>query len=236
LGVSAFNRLGQPHFPRLTGSPERDAWLVCLPLIATALYYSLPTDMRAKTWVMFSPQIIGYGTLAIWSLRKHRPWMLLGLNPSTLPTGLRLGSVVGVVLGTLNLILILWVIPALGADTDFLRDTPHAHAALWVMFPMGIAIIGTLVELNFRGFQLGRLAALLGPSALGQITAVIISAMSFAWDPFMVHVFRSLHWIALWDGLVWGFLVLRTRSLYATMVAHTIEVLILYGSLKLWFG
>jgi membrane protease YdiL (CAAX protease family) len=234
--VTASGLLGKQQFSRWSVHPEHDAWLVCLPLVATAVYYILPADLRAKTWVMFGPQIVGYAALLIWSLRNQPPWTFLGLTPATIATGLRVGSVVGVVLGIVNLIMILWVIPTLGGDIDFLRDTPHARTAFWIMFPLGIAIIGVLVELNFRAFQAGRLAALLGSFGLGPILAVIVSAVSFAWDPFMVHVFRSLHWIALWDGLVWGFLFLRTRSLYATMVAHTIEVLILYGSLKLWFG
>jgi hypothetical protein len=234
--VIAFDILGKRHLQRLSLPPERDAWLVCLPLVATAVYYNLPTSARANSWLIFGPQIVGYAALAMWMLRNQRPWTLLGLNLATIPTGLRQGSIVGVALGTANLLIILWVIPALGGDIDFLRDTPHARAPFWIMFPFGIAIIGILVELNFRGFQLGRLATLLGPSRLGQIAAVMLSAVSFAWDPFMAHVFRSLHWIALWDGLVWGFLLLRSRSLYATIAAHTIEVLILYGSLKLWFG
>jgi len=52
----------------------------------------------------------------------------------------------------------------------------------------------------------------------------------------MVRVFHHLHWIAVWDGLVWGFLLLQTRSLYATMAAHTVEAWILYAWLKLWFA
>jgi membrane protease YdiL (CAAX protease family) len=52
----------------------------------------------------------------------------------------------------------------------------------------------------------------------------------------MMQVFHQLHWIALWDGLVWGILLLRTGSLYATMAAHIVEVWILYAWLKLWFA
>jgi hypothetical protein len=104
------------------------------------------------------------------------------------------------------------------------------------MFPLGIAAIGILVEMNFRGFQMGRLLTMLGSSPAGQAAAVTLSAFAFAWDPFMVNVFRSLHWIALADGLVWGVLLLRTQSLYATMAAHTVEVWILYTGIKLWFS
>jgi hypothetical protein len=49
----------------------------------------------------------------------------------------------------------------------------------------------------------------------------------------MVETFKHLHWIALWDGMVWGMVWMRTRTLYATVVAHTVEVLIMYSVLKL---
>jgi hypothetical protein len=63
--------------------------------------------------------------------------------------------------------------------------------------------------------------------------AVVISALTFSFDPFMVETFKHLHWIALWDGMVWGMVWMRTRTLYATVVAHTVEVLIMYSVLKL---
>ncbi len=144
------------------------------------------------------------------------------------------GALVGVALGAVNLSLILQVIPALGGDITFLRATPHAQAPVWVMFPLGIAGIGVLVELNFRGFQMGRLLTLFGDSSAARIAAVVISALVFAHDPFMIRVFQHLHVIAVLDGLVWGILLLRTGSLYATMAAHTVEVWILYVWLKLW--
>ena len=140
----------------------------------------------------------------------------------------------GVALGVINLTVLLWVIPGLGGYISFLRETPHAHAPTWLMFPLGIGAIAVLVELNFRGFQMGRLLALFGSSLTAQGCAIIVSAFAFAWDPFMVHVFRSLHWMAFTDGVVWGVLLLRTRSLYATMAAHAVEVWILYAALKLW--
>ena len=130
----------------------------------------------------------------------------------------------------------LQVIPALGGDILFLRETPHARAPFGLMFPVGIAVIRILVELNFRGFQMGRLLTLLGQSPAGRLGAILVSALAFSFDPFMVRVFQHLHWIALWDGLVWGILLLRTGSLYATMAAHTVEVWILYVWLKLWLG
>ena len=77
---------------------------------------------------------------------------------------------------------------------------------------------------------------LFGDSLAGRTAAVVISALVFAHDPFMVHVFQHLHVIAVWDGLVWGILLLRTGSLYATMAAHTVEVWMLYAWLKLWFA
>src|SRR2546425_12530421 len=174
--------------------------------------------------------------LALWIASSTSWRAALRLDITGMRDGLKWGALVGVALGAVNLSLILLIIPALGGDVLFLRETPHAKAPAWVMFPLGIAVIGMLVELNFRGFQLGRLLTLLGQSPAGKLGAILIAALAFSFDPFMVRVFHHLHWIAVWDGLVWGVLLLQTRSLYATMAAHTVEVWILYAWLKLWFA
>jgi len=215
--------------------PERGAWLVAVPLLATILYYALSGDLRENIWLILSPQLAAYGMLAIWLGQNRSSWTRLRLEPSRLLAALPWGGLTGLALGVINLTVLLWVIPGLGGDLSFLRETPHAQSPLWLMFPLGIGAIAILVELNFRGFQMGRLLALFGSSPTAQGCAVIVSAFAFAWDPFMVHVFRSLHWMAFTDGVVWGVLLLRTRSLYATMAAHAVEVWILYAGLKLWF-
>ena len=215
--------------------PERGAWLVVVPLLPTVLYYLLPGALRENFWLILSPQLAAYGMLAIWLGQNRKPWTRLRLESSRLLSALPWGGLTGLALGVINLTVLLWVIPGMGGNLGFLRETPHAQAPAWLMFPWGIGAIAILVELNFRGFQMGRLLALFGSSRTGQGCAVIVSAFAFAWDPFMVHVFRSLHWMALTDGLIWGVLLLRTRSLYATMAAHAVEVWILYAGLKLWF-
>jgi len=216
--------------------PERAAWLALLPILATGLYYALPASLQHNLWITFSPQLLAYGSLAVWVLVNPGWNTALRLDRNGIRSSLQWGALVGVALGAVNLSLILQVIPELGGDITFLQNTPHAQAPAWLMFPAGIAAIGILVELNFRGFQMGRLLTLFGDSLYGKIGAVVVSALVFAHDPFMVHVFRHLHVIAVWDGLVWGILLLRTGSLYATMAAHTVEVWILYAWLKLWFA
>jgi membrane protease YdiL (CAAX protease family) len=49
----------------------------------------------------------------------------------------------------------------------------------------------------------------------------------------MVNTFQHLHWIAVWDGLIWGAIRLRTGNLYTTIVAHAVEVLIMYSAVKM---
>jgi len=107
-----------------------------------------------------------------------------------------------------------------------------------IMVPWFIVGIALLVEINFRGFLLGRLAAseslLWHHASLRRLPplALMTSALVFAFDPFMVHTFRHLHWIALWDGLVWGLLWLLTRNLYVTIVAHAVEVIVVYSAVR----
>jgi membrane protease YdiL (CAAX protease family) len=215
---------------------ERAAWLALLPVLATFSYYALPSALQQNLWIIFAPQFLAYGSLAAWALSNPGWWASLRLQSDGIRPGLKWGALVGVAMGAVNLSLILQVIPALGGDITFLQETPHAKAPVWMMFPLGIAGIGVLVELNFRGFQMGRLLVLFGHSTASRVAAVVVSALVFAHDPFMVRVFQHLHVIAIWDGLVWGILLLRTGSLYATMAAHMVEVWILYVWLKLWFG
>ena len=213
---------------------ERASWLVLLPVFATPSYYILPATLQQNLWITFSPQLLAYAALIGWILLNPGWRTALRLDARTIGPSLKWGGLVGVAMGAVNLSLILQVIPTLGGDITFLRATPHAQAPVWIMFPLGIAGIGVLVELNFRGFQMGRLLTLFGESSMGRIAAVVISALVFAHDPFMIRVFQHLHVIAVLDGLVWGILLLRTGSLYATMAAHTVEVWILYVWLKLW--
>jgi membrane protease YdiL (CAAX protease family) len=215
---------------------ERAAWLALLPPLATVAYYLLPAPLQQNIWIIFGPQLLAYGSLAAWALANPGWKTALRADAARIRPALQWGALVGVALGAVNLSLILLIIPDLGGDITFLQHTPHAQAPAWMMFPLGIAGIGVLVELNFRGFQMGRLLVLFGGSTAGRIAAVVISALVFAHDPFMVRVFQHLHVIAVWDGLVWGILLLRTGSLYATMAAHTVEVWILYVWLKLWFA
>ena len=66
--------------------------------------------------------------------------------------------------------------------------------------------------------------------------ALITSALIFAFDPFMVNTFQYLHWIAVWDGLIWGIIWLRTSNLYITIVAHAVEVIVMYSSVRMAIG
>jgi membrane protease YdiL (CAAX protease family) len=114
--------------------------------------------------------------------------------------------------------------PGLGYDITFLTQTPHARIPFLVMIPWFVCVIAVFVEINFRGYILGRLLALSVPAPL----AVVLSAMLFSFDPFMVATFRYLHWIAVWDGIVWGMMWLRFANLYAVITAHAVEVMIMY--------
>jgi membrane protease YdiL (CAAX protease family) len=152
--------------------------------------------------------------------------------------GLRIGLTTGLLLGSFNTVVILDIVPRLGENIGFLRDTPHAQIPVLIMVPWFICAIAVFVELNFRGFLLGRLLTLCS-TLLGVrfrlcafAGAIGISALVFAFDPFLIHTFRHLHWIALWDGVIWGILWARTRNLYLTIVAHAVEVIIMYSVIR----
>jgi membrane protease YdiL (CAAX protease family) len=230
-----------PEPDRLVHAPAAE-WgpaLALLPLAATLAYYVLPASLQAQTSVQFAPQLLAYVALFLWASRNSAVRFRLGLDRAQVRTGLRQGLITGLALGSLNTGVILAGVPFLGYDITFLRHTPHGLLPLFVMIPWMIGIIAFFVELNFRGFILGRLAALecrlwkSGAASRFSPLALLTTTLLFAFDPFMVHTFQHLHWIAVWDGLIWGAIRLRTGNLYTTIVAHAVEVLIMYSAVKM---
>jgi len=227
-----------PPSPIPAQAEERGAALALLPVAATLDYYALPDWLQSQLLVQFAPQLIGYLGLALWAAHNHSIGARIGLQISHWSRGAKLGIFTGALLGCVNTLVILRLIPSWGWDISFLKETPHAQVPIVIMVPWFISVIALLVELNFRGFLLGRLAALesniwrlpilqrLSPLAL------MTSALVFAFDPFMVTTFQHLYGIALWDALVWGLLWLFTRNLYATIVAHAVEVILVYIAVR----
>jgi membrane protease YdiL (CAAX protease family) len=217
---------------------EWGAALALLPTAATLGFYALPTSLQEQTLILFAPQIIAYLALGVWAMHNRDIVSRLGLEKWKVRNGLGWGLLTGLLLGCLNTFVILSVHPHLGYDISFLKTTPHGRLPLLVMVPWFICGIAFLIELNFRGFLLGRLSALesgLWRSGLAQQLsplALIAGALIFAFDPFMVNTFHHLHWIAVWDGLIWGAIWLRARNLYITIVAHAIEVIVMYSAVR----
>ena len=217
---------------------EQGAALALLPTAATLSYYALPASLQAQTLVQFAPQILAYIALGFWASHNRKVVSRLGLETENVRDGLRWGLLTGLLLGCVNTFVILSIYPHLGYDITFLKTTPHGRLPLVVMVPWFICSIALFVELNFRGFLLGRLVVLesgLWRSGLAQRLsplALITCALLFAFDPFMVNTFQHLHWIALWDGLVWGIIWLCTRNLYITIVAHALEVMMMYLAVR----
>lgn len=207
---------------------ERGALLVLFPIAATILFYCSPTTFQQYGPYQFLPQLCAYAALLIWTTLNPSCAQRLGLLLKLIPQGLRWGCGVGLLLGVVNSLVILFIVPRLGGEYKFLIETPHAKIPAGVMVPWFIGFIAVMVELNFRGFLLGRLLSLkLSPSS-----AIWASALLFAFDPFLVATFQQLHWIAVWDGLVWGTLWVTFRNLYVTIVAHAVEVILLYTVMR----
>lgn len=209
-----------------------------LPIFATVLFYALPSDLQSRMALQFLPQAVAYAALAWWASRNSDIMARFGLRPAQVGQGLRWGTAIGLILGAVNAGIILWMVPWLGYDIAFLRDTPHAQIPPAAMLPWFILLIAVLVEVNFRGFLLGRLLVLAErtapalPTPLASGMAIGMTALAFSFDPFMVITFRHLHWIALWDGLAWGLLWVQLRNLYVPIIAHAVEVMVMYSIIR----
>lgn len=228
--------------PTPAPAKEWGAALALLPIAATLGFYALPTSLQGQMVVLFAPQIVAYLALGLWAARNRNIASRLGLGKMNFRDGLRWGLPTGLLLGCLNTFVILSVYPHLGYDVSFLKTTPHGRLPFLIMVPWFICGIALFVELNFRGFLLGRLAALESRLWRANLArgfsplALIASSLIFAFDPFMVNTFQHLHWIAVWDGLIWGIIYLRTHNLYITIVAHTVEVIVMYSAVRAAIG
>jgi membrane protease YdiL (CAAX protease family) len=218
------------------------AALPLLPIGATLGYYALLPSLREQLFVQFAPQLLAYVALGLWASRVSHPLIHLGLEKEKVRSGLRWGLLTGLLLGVLNTFVILAVFPAFGYDITFLKQTPHGRLPVLVMVPWLICCIALFVEVNFRGFLLGRLAELESHWRRSDshqrpaLLALVVSSLMFAFDPFMVNTFQHLHWIALWDGVVWGTIWLRTRNLWITIIAHAVEVIVMYSVVRTAIG
>ena len=218
------------------------AALALLPIGATLGYYALPASLQAHLLAQFTPQLLAYLAIGIWASRTSDISTHLGLERAKLTTGLKWGLLTGLTLGCLNTFVILSIYPLFGYDITFLKQTPHGRLPVLLMVPWFICCIALFVEVNFRGFLLGRLAELeshwQGSHSGQQFApfALLTTTLTFTFDPFMVNTFRDLHWIALWDGLVWGMIWLQTRNLWITIVAHAVEVIIMYSAVRATIG
>lgn len=231
-----------PDQPASDHASTVGAALALLPIGATLCYYGLPVSFQEQLLVQCAPQFLAYMGLAVWTRRASPVLGQLGLEKEKIWDGFRWGTMTGLLLGAMNSLVILWVYPALGYDIIFLKHTPHGRLPTLLMVPWLICGIALFVELNFRGFILGRLAEfewhwLAGdtPRRLAPL-ALFASTFTFAFDPFLVNTFQHLHWITLWDGLIWGIMWLYTRNLWMTIAAHAVEVIILYSGVRFSIG
>lgn len=223
---------------------ERATVLIFTPILTTLGFYFLPLHWQSNILIQLIPQLMAYLTFALWAFYNRNLVAKLGLELCKLRFGLKWGTGTGICLGCFNAFVIIYLVPAIGEDITFLRGTPHAQVPFWIMVPWFIPCIAFFVELNFRGFLLGRLLVFCsqtmnqhklpspGVLKLGILLPLILSALTFSFDPFMVATFEHLHWIAVWDGLIWGWLWIQKTNLYLLITAHAVEVFILYLTVR----
>lgn len=212
---------------------ERSNWLVFIPIAANIIYYLLPIK-TTNIILLFSPQLISYLMMISWAWINGRTGIKISWHNYKGFFGY--GVIAGLFTGITNLFFILKVTEWLGLSYELLRETPHARIPPLLMMPLGIILISAFVEVNFRGFIMNRLLSVLGKGRRGAYSAIALSAIVFSHDPFMLHFFRLFHWLALFDGVIWGYLFYRTGDILGPITAHSICVMIVYTILILFYS
>lgn len=204
---------------------DRYNWLVFIPVAANILYYLFPAK-ETSLFLLFTPQLLSYSLITSWLWINGRTGVRISWHNYKEP--FRYGVIAGLFTGITNLFFIIKISGWLGQSYEFLRETPHAKIPSFLMMPLGIILVSAFVEINFRGFILNKLLAVFGNGKKGAYLAIALSAIVFSYDPFMLHYFKLYHWLALFDGIIWGYLFYRTGSILGPIAAHSICVIIVY--------
>ena len=209
--------------PSAVQADERAAWLALVPVVLTGCFYLLPASARQNPFLQFVPQFAAYGALVVWWKANTDVLPALGLSRDVLTQGVGWGIGTGCLLGVINSIVILRVVPGArwrrpvfgryaSCQDARVRDDPLVHGRHrnrrrieFSGISPGQAVSASVADGCRQRVHTGL--------RLGSIVAMLVSALVFAFDPFMVMTFRHLHWIAVWDGLIWAGLFLRWRNL-----------------------
>lgn len=196
------------------------------------------SERTALWWswlIQLSPLVIGLAALAVWLAANGWDWANLGLRKVD-GRSAAIGAGAGVILALMNLAVITRIEPWLSGGRSvgyaLFYQTPHARPPSWLMLGLVVPVVAVVIEALFRGFLLGRLLVWLPAGWMGRWAAIVGGALLFAWDPFLVLSFHEWHWLGWSDGIVWGWLFVRTGTLLAPIAAHGVEVAVLYAIFK----
>src|SRR5437016_4419230 len=94
-------------------APQAEQWseAALIPALATAGYYVLPAELQKSLAVQFLPQILAYCSLVVWVTKNKAASFRLGLACSQFSRGMQWGLPVGSMLGIVNVMIILWIVP-----------------------------------------------------------------------------------------------------------------------------
>lgn len=202
-----------------------------------------PTDWADRPWIFVAMAILLQGVvglLAILAMRRVVPRAEAYLR---WPSGRSLAGLalaIGIGMGVVMLVADYWPQMIAGTPPDDYTTVP-VDAAGWIF---AMAITGLAEETIFRGFMVGLLVAFMPQRVkIGGIdlplAAFVIAAMfavahwrSFVVSPFHLALAQQIYAI-VW-GLIYVWLMERSRSLLAPIIAHGTGNAVEVGLVILW--
>lgn len=210
---------------------------------ARRIWHHGPADWAARPWIFVGLAIIFQSLVALAAIAATRR-LLPRFDPHLRwppgPSYVGRAVVIGAAMGIIMLVADYWPLALAGsAPTDYPVDALNAAGWLWAM-----AITGLAEEPIFRGLLVGVLVLVLPkrvrfglidlPAAAYLVSFMFAAAhwRSFLHDPLAMAVAQQSYAV-IW-GLTYVWLMERSRSLLAPIIAHGVGDAVEVGLAMLW--
>jgi uncharacterized protein len=142
------------------------------------------------------------------------------------------------ILAAVRVVIVPLAVRVTGAAVDLsgIEDIRGDASALWPWLAQAWTLAAFGEEMVFRGYLIGRVADLAGPSRIGSAVGLVVSSVFFGWAHRHLGPAGMLATGCI--GALLGLLYLATRNLWPVIICHalvdTVSLLVVYSGHGSW--